>query len=107
MICKNFYVEASADDAQATNYRFNLMEYDKNVHSGSGRITLSNGTSVSGHLDVLQANYDHAVKSNMASNLILTQGKVYVLWANYPSQLTSHPSKKPSVKWFFDFSRKA
>ena len=107
MLNKNFFVQASGDGSTATDYRFNLMEYDINVHGGSGRVSLNNGTSLSGHLNVLAANNDHAVQSNMASNILLTKGKAYVLWANYPTQSTFQPSKKPSVKWYFEYTRNA
>ena len=109
MICKSFWVEAAASGSVATDFVFNLMEYDKSIHTQSGRVAISNGVSMTGNMTVDAVSKDYMVKSSEAYSVVLAgnSAKAYILWATYPVQSTVFPSRRPSVRWQYGYSRKA
>ena len=78
MVMKNFSVEMGGD-GNATDYVVNLMEYDKSIDAQTSRIIINNGTTVFGNLTVDNVSADHMIRSSLASNIVMTANKVYIL----------------------------
>ena len=83
------------------------MEYDKTVDAQTKRVTLDNGTSLTGNMAIDNVEGDHVIQSPVINNIIITFGKVYILWVGYATQNTAIPNKRVSVKWHYHYTRKA